>query len=96
MEFTLDQFDTIHAKLDTVIAEAGEMRTEQALACHRLGQIEHHMERLNGRTMKCEERLAGFDNREAERRGAWKLIVVIASIPASIIGAVAAWIAGHK
>lgn len=96
MELTMDQFGRIDAKLGTLIAEAGEMRTEQALACQRLGQIESHLARLNGRVGKNADRIAGLEQKEAERRGAWKLILVAASVPSGIIAAIAAWIASHK
>ena len=96
MEFTMDQFSRINAKLDTVLAEAGEMRTEQAVASQALGHIRQHLDKLNGRTGKSEDRLSILETMEAERRGAWKLMLIIASLPASVIAGIAVWIAQHK
>lgn len=96
MEMTMFQYERLEAKLDNVLAETGEMRTEQARACLRLDQIEHHLGKLNGRTGRSEHRLNAMEMTEAERRGAWKLMVIIASLPASVIAAGAAWWVAHK
>ena len=96
MEMTLDQFNKLDDKLDTVITEACELRTEQALSRQELGQIREHLSKLNGRTGKNEDRLSLLETLLAEGRGAWKLAILVASIPASIIGAVALWIAQHS
>lgn len=92
---TVDQFEKLDQKMDHVIAEAGEMRTEQALSRQELGQIRQHLVTLNGRTARSEERITTMETLAAEARGAWKLAVLAASIPATIIAAIAAWLTQH-
>ena len=96
MEMTMAQYERLEAKLDNVLSETGEMRTEQARACLRLDQIEAHLAKLNGRTGRSEDRLNAIEMTEAERRGAWKLMMIAASLPASVIAAGAAWWVARK
>lgn len=67
-----------------------------AVQTEQLKQIVDHLRILNGRVAKSEDRLAFLETRAAESRGAWKLIAIATSVPASIIGGIALWIAQHS
>jgi len=88
MELTLDQFERLSEKLDGILAEQGESRTESALIRQEMTQIREHLARLNGRVGKSEERLTAIEMTAIEARGAWKAAVAVASI----VGGLASWI----
>ena len=96
MEMTMDQFDGLDRKIDSVLAKTAEMHTDIALVRQETTTIKDHLARLNGRVGKSEERLNSLDTLTAEARGAWKLVVLICAIPASVIAAIAVWISQHK
>ena len=88
MELTLDQFERLSEKLDGILAEQGESRTESALIRQEMTQIREHLARLNGRVGKSEERLTAIEMAAIEARGAWKAAVAVASL----IGGLASWV----
>lgn len=90
MELSLDQFERLSEKLDGILAEQGESRTEAALMRQEVQQIREHLARLNGRTQKSEDRLTAVEMSLIEARGAWKAAIAVASA----IGGVASWIMG--
>ena len=90
MELTLDQFERLSEKLDGILAEQGESRTEAALIRQEVQQIREHLGRLNGRTQKSEDRLSALEMSLIEARGAWKAAIAVASA----IGGLASWLVG--
>lgn len=73
----------------------GQIRDEQGQTRATLEFMLKHLEKLNGRTAKTEERCGVIENSVrdtmAEARGAWKAITA----GAAIIGAAASWAAKH-
>lgn len=73
----------------------GQIRDEQGETRATLEFILKHLEKLNGRTAKTEERCGVIENSVrdtmAETRGAWKVITA----GAAVIGALASWAAKH-
>lgn len=92
---TLEQLERIASTLDDVRGDVSGLTTSQAVQTEQLRNIVEHLARLNGRVGKSEDRLSSLENDRAEQRGAWKFIMLISSIPASIIGAGAMWWAQH-
>lgn len=92
----MDQSGRLFEKIDTILAEAGEMRTEQALARQLLGSIQAHLDKLNGRVGTNEGRLTTLETLRAEGRGAWKLILLAASLPVSAVAAAWLWVAQNS
>jgi hypothetical protein len=83
-DLALDTHETLH-----------RIEITSAVSAEKLTKVEEHLARLNGRVAKSEERISTIENMAAEARGAWKFVVLVSAIPASIIGAVAVWIAQH-
>ena len=85
---SMDQFDRLESLLTNLRDEFGESRIESAVQSQRLGQIEKHLERLNGRTAKAEDALSRLDKIvEAainHGRGAWWAIAGISSTLATV------------
>lgn len=92
---TLEQLERIASTLDDVRGDVSGLTTSQAVQTEQLRNIVEHLARLNGRVGKSEDRLSSLENDRAEQRGAWKFIMLISSIPASIIGAGAMWLTNH-
>lgn len=92
---TLEQLERIASTLEGVRGDVSGLTTSQAVQTEQLRNIVEHLARLNGRVGKSEDRLSSLENDRAEQRGAWKFIMLISSIPASIIGAGAMWWAQH-
>lgn len=92
---TLEQLERIASTLEGVRGDVSGLTTSQAVQTEQLKNIVEHLARLNGRVGKSEDRLSSLENDRAEQRGAWKFIMLISSIPASIIGAGAMWWANH-
>jgi len=80
MEMALDQFQKLQSLVMDVRAEAGEMRTELALVRQEMTWVREHLQRLNGRVEKSEQRLGALEMAAIEARGAWKVLVAVASL----------------
>lgn len=90
MEMALDQFERLQSLLMDLREEAGEMRTELALLRQEATHTKEHLQRLNGRVGKSEDRLSVIETATIEARGAWKAAVAIASL----VGGAASWLLG--
>lgn len=81
----MEQHDTLH-----------RIEIHSAVIAEKVTKMEDHLRTLNGRVARSEERISALETLAAEMRGAWKFVALASSIPASIIGAVAVWIAQHS
>ncbi len=91
LELTLDQFGRLNEKLDNILAEAGEARTEAALQRQALEQIRKDLTTHQTEVGTVKEKLTSLRESYIELRGMWKVI----SAAAAAIGAVAHWIMGR-
>lgn len=72
-----------------------QIQTSQAVAAEQLRTIAQHLEKLNGRVGRSEERLSALETLTAEARGAGKFIGLLWSIPSGLIAAAAVWYSQH-
>lgn len=91
LELGVDQFERITEKLDKLTAEAAAMNTMCSLHEQAMQSVKSHLEKINGRTQKNEERTEVLERLVIELRGAWKLIVAVSSS----IGAILTWLVNH-
>lgn len=91
MEMTVDQFTKLEGILSNLRDETAESRTETALIRQDVSQVKDHLAALNGRTGRLEERITKLEYAAIEARGAWKVIVAIASA----CGAAVTWAIEH-
>ena len=85
----LDQFERLQSLVEGIRDEAGETRVEMALLRQEMVYVREHLQKLNGRVCRTEERMGLLETAAIEARGAWKAAVAIASLIGSIASAVA-------
>ena len=85
----LDQFERLQSLVEGIRDEAGETRVEMALLRQEMVYVREHLQKLNGRVGRTEERMGLLETAAIEARGAWKAAVAIASLIGSIASAVA-------
>jgi chromosome segregation ATPase len=91
LELSVDQFGRLNEKLDTILAEAGEARTEAALQRQALEQIRTDLTKHSNEVATVKDKLTSLRESYIELRGMWKVI----SAAAAAIRAVAHWIMGR-
>lgn len=81
----------IYAVMHDMRAEIGEQQVSQAIATEKLSNIEKHLEKLNGRTAKSEDKLTELSELRAEIHGGWRVAVFVSGL----LGSAASWVASH-
>lgn len=88
---TMDQFGRLNEKLDSILAEAGEARTEAALQRQALEQIRKDLTKHSDDVGVVKDKLHSLRESYIELRGMWKAIAA----GAAAVGAVANWLLGR-
>jgi succinyl-CoA synthetase alpha subunit len=87
VEMGLDQFNQLDAKLSAIAEKTGRIELSTALQAQEAKRVGEQLATLNGRVGESEKRLSALEMAAIEVRGAWKVIIGLASA----IGAIASW-----
>lgn len=94
LEMPVEQFAWLSDKLEKISEDTADLRVEAAATREKLGNINEHLTRINGRVGKTEMEQESIKEIVAGVNGAWKLLAAAFAV-ASAIGGGIAWASGH-
>jgi phage-related minor tail protein len=88
---TMAKEDALFELVHSINAKLSEVDKHTAVHAEKMKQVAQHLEIMNGRIAKSEDRLSVLETIRAEMKGGYRVIAAIAAV----VGAVASWLFDH-
>jgi septal ring factor EnvC (AmiA/AmiB activator) len=91
LNINMDRQDWAYELMQKLDQRLTELDRHSAVHAEKMSQVANHLQMMNGRIAKSEQRLGSLETIRAEVKGGYKAVVAVASA----VGAIASWVVSH-